>query len=99
MTLGVVKQSFFGLPGQYGRHVTRANGLMEGTVFDSLTHELLRHPRTSPVDDLNRLALDRVKSFNTHSQESMGYDFNTQLYSKKLCYFIYISYKSATIDS
>ena len=23
--LGVVKQSFSGLPGQYGRHVTRAN--------------------------------------------------------------------------
>ena len=25
--LGVVKQSFFGLPGQYGRRVTRANRL------------------------------------------------------------------------
>ena len=25
--LGVVKQSFSGLPGQYGRHVTRANVL------------------------------------------------------------------------
>ena len=26
MRLGVVKQSFFGLAGQYGRRVTRANG-------------------------------------------------------------------------
>ena len=26
--LAVVKQSFFGLPGQYGRHVARANSLI-----------------------------------------------------------------------
>ena len=30
--LGVVKQSFFGLPGQYGRRVTKAN------MGDSLSH-------------------------------------------------------------
>ena len=32
MRLGVVKQSFFGLPGQYGRRVTKAN------MGDSLSH-------------------------------------------------------------
>ena len=31
--LGVVKQSFFGLPGQYGRRVTRANNPSSSIFF------------------------------------------------------------------
>ena len=38
MRLSVVKQSFFDPPGQYGRRVTRVNGLLtidsEATLFD-----------------------------------------------------------------
>jgi len=30
--LGVAKQNFFGLPGQYGRRVTRANAVRTGAM-------------------------------------------------------------------
>ena len=42
MRLSVVKQSFFGPPGQYGRLVTRANG---GLKFEMLNF----HLRTVPT--------------------------------------------------
>ena len=45
--LGVVKQSFFGLPGQYGRRVTRANGC-ERSFNASLARILLSHLSVNP---------------------------------------------------
>ena len=37
LRLGEVKQIFFGLPGQYGRRVTRANDLMREFIDDVIS--------------------------------------------------------------
>ena len=49
--LGVVKQSFFGLPGQYGRCVTRANRFTK-----TLCNE---RPRLSIVDKNGNLVIGK----------------------------------------
>ena len=58
MTLGVAKQSFFGLPGQYGSRVTRTNG-------DTNLH--------SASDGRNKLYNKNCQGNNEHEIMSMGW--------------------------